>query len=306
VVNLEIFSDLNYIIVRIHINIWKKHTIEVGKMKRLDYHVHFNSTDKAQLDILAKTARENSTILALSGGLRYGGYDFPPNEVVIEHCKQYPDCFLPLAKLDLWETADPAEVYHYAEMGVRGFKCIYPYYTYDHDIYMPVYEAAAKCGLPLLFHTGNYRPCQDDTIYRRPVLKNMHPINLDRIARAFPDLKIIMAHMGTRIFQDEASQFLKMLPNLYTDFGGCGQWKRLQPEELAEMFAPDTLCVDPTMNAYRKIVLGSDAYVTYPFLVTDAQKYYTALLDRIGVPPEIMAEIMGKTVASWLGIDLED
>ena len=274
-------------------------------MKRLDFHVHFNSTDRDQIEILAKTAREAETILALSGGLRYGGYDFPPNETVIETCKKYPDCFLPLAKLDLWETADPAEVYHYAEMGVRGFKCIYPYYEYDHDIYMPVYEAAEKCGMPLLFHTGNYRPCQDDTVYRRPVLKNMHPINLDRIARAFPNLKIIMAHMGTRIFQDEASQYIKMLPNLYTDWGGCGQWKRLQPKEVVDMFSSSLWYIEQSWDTYRKIVLGSDAYVTYPHLVTEAQKYYDALLDRVGVPPEVIDEIMGKTVASWLGIGLE-
>lgn len=274
-------------------------------MKRLDFHVHFDSTDRDQIEILAKTAREAETILALSGGLRYGECDFPPNETVIETCKKYPDCFLPLAKLDLWETADPAEVYHYAEMGVRGFKCIYPYYEYDHDIYMPVYEAAEKCGMPLLFHTGNYRPCQDDTVYRRPVLKNMHPINLDRIARAFPNLKIIMAHMGTRMFQDEASQYIKTLPNLYTDWGGCGQWKRLQPKEVVDMFSSSLWYIEQSWDTYRKIVLGSDAYVTYPHLVTEAQKYYDALLDRVGVPPEVIDEIMGKTVASWLGIELE-
>ena len=70
-------------------------------MKYIDMHVHCNSGDKALLDTLAQTARDNETILALSGGLRYGGHDYLPNETVIEICKQYPDCFIPLAKLDL-------------------------------------------------------------------------------------------------------------------------------------------------------------------------------------------------------------
>ena len=274
-------------------------------MKRLDFHVHCDSQDKNLLDQLAQTARNNETWLALSGGARYGEHDFAPNEVVVQICKNYSDCFLPLAKLDLWETANADDVYRYAEMGVRGFKCIYPYYEYDHDLYMPVYEAAEKCGLPMLFHTGNFRPCEMDTIYRRPMLRNMHPITLDRIARAFPKLHIVMAHMGTRIFQAEAVQYLKMLPNLYADFGGFGQWRRLQADELAEMFAPDWQCVDVTMNNYRKIVLGSDAYVTYPHIVTEAQKNYTYLLDRIGVPSDIQREIFGGTVASWMGINLE-
>ena len=89
-------------------------------MKRLDIHVHCDSTDKAELDILADACRKQNTIAALSGGLRYGGHDFAPNETVVEICKQYPDCFVPLAKLDLWETADPSEVYKYAEMGGKG------------------------------------------------------------------------------------------------------------------------------------------------------------------------------------------
>lgn len=276
------------------------------KKSRLDLHVHCNSNDPALLDTLAETCRANETIICLSGGLRYGGHDYLPNDEVIEICKKYPDCFLPLAKLDLWETADPAEVYHYAEKGVKGFKCIYPYYEYDHDIYMPVYEAAEKCGLPLLFHTGNYRPSPADEVYRRPVLKNMHPINLDRIARSFQNLKLVMAHMGTRIFQQEASQYLKMLPNLYTDLGGCGQWLRLQPEDMVEMFKPDTVEFDPSMKNYRKLVLGSDAYVTHPGIITAGADNYLRILRRIGVPQEIINDILGKTVASWMGIELEE
>ncbi len=268
-------------------------------------HVHFDSTDRAMLDTLAQTARKSSTMLVLSGGPGYGEYDMPPNEDVIKYCREYSDCFMPMAKLTMNETADPAEVYHYAEMGACGFKCIYPYYEYDHDVYMPLYEAAEKCNLPILFHTGNYRPCENDSRYRRPMLKNQHPINLDRIARSFPKLNLIMAHMGTRIFQEEAVQYLPMHPNLYTDFGGCGQWKRLQAHDLARMFAPPVTVVDPEMKSYRKIILGSDAYVTHPHIVTEAQKYYRILLERVGVPENIISEIFGHTAAKWLGIELE-
>lgn len=276
-------------------------------MKRLDLHVHCDSNDPGKLDILANECRRHETIIALSGGLRYGGHDYLPNEEVIEICKRYPDCFLPLAKLDLWETASPDEVYKYAEMGVRGFKCIYPYYEYDHDIYMPVYEAAEKCGLPLLFHTGNYRPNPADIVYRRPVLKNMNPVNLDRIARSFQKLKIVMAHMGTRIYHDEASQYIKMHDNLYADFAGNGQWMRIQPEQLARDLSFDIGIIDErTMNNFRKIVLGSDAYVTFPHLIGESQRYYEALFARIGVRDDIVREIMGGTVASWMNIKLDD
>lgn len=274
-------------------------------MRRLDIHVHFNSGDKDEIEKLVATCRDLNTVAVMSGGLRYGGHDFLPNEEVISWCKRYPDWLVPFAKLDLWETASADEVYRYAELGAKGFKCIYPYYEYDHDLYMPVYEAAEACGLPILFHTGNYRPSEADTIYRRPMLKNMNPINLDRIARSFQKLHLVMAHLGTRIFQDEAVQYLKMLPNLYGDMGGYGQWRRLQPAELTEMLTPDGVCVDPSMKNFRKLVLGSDAYVTVPQTMRDGQKYYDMLLSRIGVPKEIQDEIMGRTVAGWLGIELD-
>ena len=275
-------------------------------MTRLDIHVHCNSNDPEKLNLLAEQCRREGTIACFSGGLRYGGHDFLPNDEVIEICRRYPDCFVPLAKLDLWETADPAEVYHFAEKGVKGFKCIYPWYEYDHDIYMPVYEAAAKCGLPLLFHTGNYRPNPADEIYKRPVLKNMNPVNLDRIARSFQNLKIVMAHMGTKIFQDEASQYIKMHANLYADLGGCGQWFRMQSGDLVEMLKPDTQEVDVTMQNYRKLVLGSDAYVSNPSIMINGAANYERLLSRIGVPKEIIADVMGRTVASWMNIKLDD
>ena len=145
-----------------------------------------------------------------------------------------------------------------------------------------------------------------DELYRRPVLKNMHPINLDRIARSFQSLKIVMAHMGTKIFQDEASQYIKMLPNLYADLGGCGQWLRMQPADLAEMLCPDTVTVDRSMNNFRKIVLGSDAYVNHPQIVREGGEHYERLLKRIGVPGDIIAEVMGKTVASWMDVELDE
>ena len=112
--------------------------------------------------------------------------------------------------------------------------------------------------------------------------------------------------MGTRIFQDEASQYIKMLPNLYADLGGCGQWLRMQPADLAEMLCPDTVTVDRSMSGFRKLVLGSDAYVNYPGIVTEGADHYLRLLRRIGVPKEIIDEIMGKTVASWMNVELDE
>ena len=114
-----------------------------------------------------------------------------------------------------------------------------------------------------------------------------------------------MAHLGTRIYQEEASQYVKMHKNLYADLGGCGQWQRLQADELTELFRSKMSEENDSAENFRKLVLGSDAYVTWPHLVGKAQGYYLRILERAGVPQDVIDDVMGRTVASWLGVELE-
>ena len=199
----------------------------------IDFHTHFNSNDIRLIDEYAKVYAEHDMVACLSGGLRYGAHDFPDNDEVLKAVKRYPGRMYALAKIDLWDKpVDVDELYRFAEMGAVGFKFIYPYYEYDHDMYMPVYEAAEKIGLPVLFHTGAYRPSLSDTLYRRPMLRNMAPLTLDRIARSFQNLKIVMAHLGTSFFRTEAAELVKLHSNLYCDLAGNGSWQLLSAEDI--------------------------------------------------------------------------
>lgn len=173
----------------------------------VDFHIHCNSSDPEQVKQLAETCEKYEVAAALVGGLRYGATDYVPNEQVIQICREYPDLFYPLAKIDLWEAPpNPDEASRLAEAGVRGFKFIYPYYAYDDDRYMPIYERIETLGLPVLFHTGDFRPSSVDAVWRRPVLRNMDPVALDRIARSFPKLNIVMAHLGTSLWRVPAAE----------------------------------------------------------------------------------------------------
>lgn len=270
---------------------------------KIDFHVHFNTTDPELIKQFAKTCAENETIAVLSGGLRYGAHDYTPNEKVLTICKQYPEVFIPMAKFDLWDQVDPGLVRRYADAGFRGLKFIYPYYEYDHDLYMPIYEEAEKCGLPLLFHTGNFRPNAADVIWKRPVLKNMDPLNLDRIARSFQNLHLVMAHLGTTIWRTQAAEYIKMHSNLYADLAGNGSWQALSAEKMVELLSPSMPLADRECRYFQKLIYGSDAYVTHPQIMCNAQRHYEAMLEKVGVPPEVHDAIMGGTVAKWLEID---
>lgn len=270
---------------------------------KIDFHCHFDVDDKDKIKEFVKTYEEYDTIACVVGGTLYGSPDMVPNEDVIKICSQYPGHLYPLAKINLWDKApDPAELHYFAEKGVKGFKFIYPYYGYDHDLYMPVYEEAEKIGLPVLFHTGKYRPNPTDRIYKRPVIDNMKPINLDRIARSFQDLQIVMAHLGSNFFRTEAAELIKTHNNLYADLAGCGNWMALSAEDLAHLLRPLLFIRENGDRYFDKLVFGSDSYTSNTWPFTEGIVNYEMKLKKAGVSEETQRKVMGETVASWIGL----
>ena len=267
----------------------------------LDFHAHFNSDDPELVKKFVANCEKNGCRAAMSGGLHYGGHDMVPNDRVIDFCKQYSDWLIPLVKVELWDTPpDLAALRRWRDMGAKGVKCIYPYYPYDHDLYMPLYEECEKLEMPMLFHTGNYRPNAEDMRARRPILKNMDPLNLDRPARSFQKLKIVVAHLGTGFWRLQAAELVKMHANVYADLAGSGSWMGLSAEQLAELLHPWVLlCQDPQKH-FAKLVFGSDCYVKLPEIQTDGKLHYEQILRKIGATQELRDAVMGGTVSSWL------
>lgn len=270
---------------------------------KIDFHAHCDVADPDKVREFVREYEKHDVIACLVGGLFYGECDMVPNEEVIKICAQYTGRLYPLAKITLWDRApDPAELHHYAEKGVKGFKFIYPYYEYDHDLYMPIYEEAEKIGLPVLFHTGHYRPNISDLKYRRPILRNMDPLTLDRIARSFQKLHIVMAHLGTTVWRIQAAELLKIHANLYSDLAGNGAWKALSAEQLSELLCPLTKVRDKDDRYFDKLVFGTDSYTSNPSAFTNGLVNYEMKLDKVGISEETRKKVMGETVASWIGL----
>ncbi|MBQ9500548.1 MAG: amidohydrolase family protein [Lentisphaeria bacterium] len=266
----------------------------------LDFHAHFNSGDPELVKKFVANCERNGCRAAMSGGLHYGGHDFLPNDEVIDFCKRYSDWLVPLVKVELWDAPpDLDALRRWADRGAKGVKCIYPYYPYDHDLYMPLYEECEKLGLPMLFHTGNYRPNEEDMRARRPTLKNMDPLNLDRPARSFQKLRIVVAHLGTTFWRTQAAELVKMHANVYADLAGSGSWMALSAEEVASLLRPPVLLCGDNTKFIAKLVLGTDCYVTIPRIQTEGILHYRQILSKIGVSQEIHDAVMGGTVESW-------
>ncbi|WP_338932827.1 amidohydrolase family protein [Streptomyces netropsis] len=143
-----------------------------------------------------------------------------PNEFVAELCARHPDRFIGFASVDA-ATPGAADRLRHAitELGLSGLKtapCYLRMSPADPRWY-DVYETARELGIPVLVHTG-YTPAKNaDGRYFSPLL-------LEPVARDFPDLKIILAHLGTP-WTGPCVELLARHPNLYADLSIFGSYR---------------------------------------------------------------------------------
>ena len=183
------------------------------------------------------------------------------NDELAPHLAAHSDHLIGFGGVNLSGQPDnPSVVGELRAKGFSGLKCIMPAKPYDDDSYMPLYEQAYRLQMPILFHTGflsfppGYKgPCRVD---------HMRPVRLERIAREFPELPIIGAHLGTP-WQAEAIRLLSA-PNVFYDISGGSasaahgslMKKALAPFPGADLKDPDE---HPALKLFaEKLLFGTD------------------------------------------------
>lgn len=146
-----------------------------------------------------------------------------PNDQVAEYVGQHPDKLIGFAGIDPSDPKRAIEAMAYAktELSMRGI-AIAPAAQDVHpaaSTAMKVYEAAVDLDLPILFHSGPYLASQSKMEYARPIL-------LDEVAREFPDLRLIVAHLGYP-WVGETLVLLAKHANVFSDIS----WLLHQPWE---------------------------------------------------------------------------
>ena len=197
-------------------------------------------------------------------------------------------------------------VNRFKEQGYAGLKFEDNSYPYNHDLYWPLYERAEQLELPILFHTGCLAPlrreeCNYDARDRIDA-ENMRPYLLDRVARAFPNLKIIGAHLGLP-HAHEALNMISTYENIYFDFsGGSGQKPHVR-KVLAAMLPPaglETDMADPQENRalawFEKLCFGTDN--PEPDVWVPASEY---IMDKLEIPTSLRRKFYYENAAGLLG-----
>ena len=192
-------------------------------------------TTDMQAEILAYTCRRlNIQRICLLGRPARNGWD-----ATLAAHQRFPELVVPMAQVWL-DQHGPDDIAALRERGFRGLKITTPSKDYDDEYYFPLYERAESLGMPILFHTGirggtidylNFPP--RDAEHARQVsteaeqthrgtrrgAARMQPIFLDTIGIAFPDLKIIGAHLGYG-FYDSATAVARWRRNVSFDISG--------------------------------------------------------------------------------------
>lgn len=181
-------------------------------MRIIDAHVHFPVQGglKAFVEACGETGIEKSFMCALPKP----GMD---NAAVEEAMKEYPDLLDGFAYVDL-DSDEPTAVEEAYSRGFTGIKLIAPHKPYDWEGYLPLYEKMAQHRMPVLFHTGIV--ARGTRMSEEGVTSaNMRPIFLETIARRFPNLTLIGAHLG-HPWCEEAAVVSFHNPNVYFDISG--------------------------------------------------------------------------------------
>lgn len=83
------------------------------------------------------------------------------------------------------------------------------------DLY-PYYNVAEKHGIPVFIHTGFSGPNPQQVLSPAFKISTANPLLLEDVISDFPDLKVVMMHMGWPYF-DEALYILGTYPNVYIE-----------------------------------------------------------------------------------------
>jgi predicted TIM-barrel fold metal-dependent hydrolase len=194
----------------------------------------------------------------------------------------------------IWELE-----YWVKERGAKIFKFYPPEDTYinDPDLW-PFYEKAQKLDIVLDIHTG---------FCWVPPGKSKHalPIQLDDVARDFPELKIVAFHMGYP-YCDDLNMVAMGHPNVYVCLSLLVPWALSAPRKFAKILGEAMRWVGP-----EKIIWGTD-YAGFGVQIKGAVvglrefQFPEDMQVDYGFPAlteEDKAKIFGLNLAGLLGVD---
>lgn len=171
---------------------------------------------------------------------------------VADYVAAHPDRLIGFLSVDPTQDGWHREMTEgHQQLGLRGIKLMpmYAGFRPDDDLLDPLWVYATENGLPVLLHTGT-------TFISQAVLEHTLPRHLDSVARRFPEVKIVMAHLG-HPYEGECVAVIRKHPNVYADISAL----HYRPFQFYH-----SLMLVQEYGVWHKLLFGTD----YPFTTVDA------------------------------------
>ena len=266
--------------------------VAFAQPKLIDAHMHYNG-DPAFLKLLL--AKLDSV-----DGLAFLLVDPKDLDGVKDAVKQHANRLVGFGEIQLDAPDVLRQIDRFHAAGFRGLgELSGPKHNYDDPIYSPVYARAEKYGMFILFHTGIVNRTQPE-IPADISVDRMRATTLDNIARRYPKITIIGAHLGNPDYA-WAAEITRWNPNIYWDLSGSTLIKKQEDYTFFKSIFWWSGIASPHSpkggtSSFERIVFGSDVFNGELEEFDRELERYHKMLDACGVSPEAQANIFAGTL----------
>ena len=201
-------------------------------------------------DYMAEATQVDRTIV-FGGKARLSGL-WVDDRYVAQYAAAHRDRLIGFLSLDPTQDGWQREMrVGHQELGLAGIKLMpmYAGFRPDDERLDPLWSYAQQHALPVLLHTGT-------TFIAQAPLECTLPRHLDPVATRFPDVRIVMAHLG-HPYEYECVAVIRKHPHVYADVSAL----HYRPFQLYH-----SLMLVQEYGVWNKLLFGSD----YPFTSVDA------------------------------------
>jgi len=199
----------------------------------------------------AATAAEPVRTIVFGGKAKLSGL-WVDDAYVASYVAVHPDKLIGFLSVDPTQSGWEDELRHgHQELKLRGIKLLSMYAGFrpDEPRLDPLWQYAQRHGLPVLLHTGT-------TFIAQAPLECTLPRHLDAVAARFPEVRIIMAHLG-HPYEGECIVTARKHPHVYADISAL----HYRPWQFY-----NSLMLVQEYGVWDKVLFGTD----YPFTNVNA------------------------------------
>ena len=208
---------------------------------------------------------------------------------VAQYVKQDPFRLIGFLSLDPTQPGWEEEMrFGHQELGMRGIKLL-PMYAgfFPQDTALdPLWNYAERNNLPVILHAGT-------TFVSKGPIETTLPRNIDVVARRFPDVRIVMAHLA-HPYEGECVAVIRKHPHVYADLSAL----HYRPWQLFH-----SLMLVHEYGVWGKVLFGTDFPVTN---VADSlvglRNLAQIKISNFGLPAEQIEAVINRDALAVLGL----